>query len=137
MWKVIKDGTKWHGINTSLNYWSQPFSSKASAQAFVDARKAEAKKKNPKGKVKIVRSTQGYVTGGGSFHPGTVKKRSAVKKAKRAKGRVAAKGTTSTRAAQTFPVGKFVKVDKVRVNKNGTIDVMRTHAKRAVKRPRR
>lgn len=111
------------------------------------------KRQNPKtkGKVKIVRNTQGYVAGG-VFHPirgaddydpelagdrGNVNEFGYAKKRKKAAVKKRKAVRKNPAPAKSFPVGKFVKVDKVRVNKNGTIDVMRTHAKRAVKRPRR
>ena len=60
-------------------------------------------------RIAVLKSTTGYKDRAGTFH---------------------ATGAAKKNPAAGFPVGKFVKVDAVKVNRNGTIDVMRPTSKR-------
>jgi len=87
-------------------------------------------------KIKILRNTEGYVSGG-VFHPirgasdydpelagefGVDEHGYAKKRRKPAK-RKAAKRKPVKKSNPSIPVGKFIKADAVRINSNGTVDV--------------
>jgi hypothetical protein len=93
----------------------------------VDTEKVVARFKFERGtarnpRVAVLKSTTGYKDRAGKFHPTETERKPVTAKRKPA----ARKNPTPG-----FPVGKFVKVDAVKLNRNGTIEVMRS------KRPKR
>lgn len=99
--------------------------------------------------IKVIRNTEGFMSGG-KFHPirsgddyepdevGEARAYAPRRATKKKAGKKKVTAKKNPGKAKSFPVGKFVKVDAIRVNRTGTIDVMRSKApKRAARRPKR
>ena len=90
-------------------------------------------------RVTVVSNTEGYKDASGRFHSirgsGDYDPSEAGERGKDEFGYAKRKKAVKRKAAKknphpAFPVGKFVKVDAVKLNRNGTIDIMRSKSKR-------
>ena len=109
--KAIAKAKKLSKESPNERYWVESVDTQKVVARLIAGRiqNPSARPATKRARIAVLKSTTGYKDRAGKFH---------------------ATGAAKKNPAAGFPVGKFVKVDAVKVNRNGTIDVMRPTSKR-------